>query len=737
MIDSHYTHLMDLQPAINKIHSLRATYDTIEQHLRSLQALGEDTNQRQLISMIRSKVPKAVLARLEERKDAKDNWTVDLLRQCLKGYITAQEAAENQILLHAQHSHTRNNQQRNFQNFKPFATTETLLSNESMDKKQRKCLYCQRSHWSDECRTVKELAKGKEILRGRCFICLKDNHMMKSCKKDKPCYHCKAKGSHHRSLCPKLFEHPNQSNANLTITNSDEEDNAQNESSLLAVGEQIVMQTALVEAINPNEQYKEPVRILLDTGSHRTYITEELADKLQLKPEGTNSITLFTFGTNKPKDIVSKLVTLSLKSKRGNTFTLRANVVPKISGKIQRTPIPLRKQFELQRKYHLADTLPKEVESSSLGLLIGSDYYHEMISPERQKLQNGLYAVKSKFGWIICGKTGIHNAENTDNTMFVMTFSQNDILPDTHQVTEIDDPITQPNIADLWKLETIGIKPEEDKEEEEVWTHFKNTARKEDNRYHVAWPWRKEVATLPANYELCVGRLKSLYRRLCQDPTLLKKYDAIIKEQLEKNMIEPLNEGSEKGQVKHYIPHHVVIKPDSETTKLRIVYDASAKSKKSNSSLNDCLYRGPVIMEDLCGLLMRFRIKKIGIIADIEKAFLQVAIQPKERDVTRFIWLKDITRPPTQDNLQIYRFARVPFGIICSPFLLGATIKHHLEEAQKSSKAHRSHRNIMQDIYVDNLITGADNEDEAIRLYTDTKGKFKDISMNIRCWKSN
>ena len=217
----------------------------------------------------------------------------------------------------------------------------------------------------------------------------------------------------------------------------------------------------------------------------------------------------------------------------------------------------------------------------------------------------------------------------------------------------------------------------------------------------------------------------------------MKKYDAIIKEQLEKNMIEPLNEDSEEGQVKHYIPHHVVIKPDSETTKLRIVYDASAKSKKSNSSLNDCLYRGPVIMEDLCGLLMRFRIKKIGIIADVEKAFLQVAIQPKERDVTRFIWLKDITRPPTQDNLQIYRFARVPFGIICSPFLLGATIKHHLEETQKSSQADRSNRNIMQDIYVDNLITGADNEEEAIRLYTDTKTKFKDISMNIRCWKSN
>ena len=68
MIDSHYTHLMDLQPAINKIHSLRATYDTIEQHLRSLQALGEDINLRQLISMIRSKNPKLYSLALKSAK---------------------------------------------------------------------------------------------------------------------------------------------------------------------------------------------------------------------------------------------------------------------------------------------------------------------------------------------------------------------------------------------------------------------------------------------------------------------------------------------------------------------------------------------------------------------------------------------------------------------------------------------------------------------------------------------
>ena len=57
--------------------------------------------------------------------------------------------------------------------------------------------------------------------------------------------------------------------------------------------------------------------------------------------------------------------------------------------------------------------------------------------------------------------------------------------------------------------------------------------------------------------------------------------------------------------------------PIEKTTKVRIVYDASAKAKKGCKSLNECLYRGPVILEDLCGLLLRFRTYKVALTADI------------------------------------------------------------------------------------------------------------------------
>ena len=450
--------------------------------------------------------------------------------------------------------------------------------------------------------------------------------------------------------------------------------------------------------------------------------------------EDKQTYSLYTFGNSKPKEIVAPLVSIRLKSKYGNDVKIKATVVPQITGSLQRVAIPENDCKAFLHNYKLADSLPSTTQSTQLGILIGNDYYNDILLNDRREIKSGLYVIKSKFGWMLSGRINKNDGSHyyMENSMFVMTHSQTKLLPELQQICSPDDSLkTPPNIEDFWKLETIGVTPPKDeKDDDAIMEQFKQTVTKVNGRYQVKWPWRDKDSIIPENYQLCIGRLKSLQKRLNSDPELFQKYDEIIKNQEDNGMIEAVNEQTEQGEKRHYIPHHAVFKPESHTTKIRIVYDASAKSKKTNPSLNECLYRGPVILEDLCGLLIRFRTKRIGIIADIEKAFLQVEVQPKERDVTRFLWLKNINLPVIKSNIITYRFTRIPFGITSSPFLLGATIKHHLESDVAL-------KNVSESIYVDNLVTGVNSVEEATQLYQSCTDKFKEISINIREWKSN
>ena len=175
--------------------------------------------------------------------------------------------------------------------------------------------------------------------------------------------------------------------------------------------------------MDPAETQSQVTRILMDTGKKRTYITEDVARQLNVQPEGKEKLSIYTFGANKPKEIVTPVVTLALKAKEENKVLIKASVVLKISG-------------EIQRKYKLADTLPKTMESSTLGLLIGNDYYNDIMSSEKVKIEEGLYIIKSKFGWVISGRTtNQRNGRHQENIMFIMTHSSSGILYTMHSLT--------------------------------------------------------------------------------------------------------------------------------------------------------------------------------------------------------------------------------------------------------------------------------------------------------------
>ena len=113
-------------------------------------------------------------------------------------------------------------------------------------------------------------------------------------------------------------------------------------------------------------------------------------------------------------------------------------------------------------------------------------------------------------------------------------------------------------------------------------------------------------------------------------------------------------------------------------------------------------------------ILIRFRRRKIGITADITKASLQVGISDSDRDVSRFLWKLDGT-------VRVMRFTRVPFGNKSSPFLLNATIKHHLETYPKTKVV----RELLDNLYVDDCLTGAYSDAEGCAMIQEA-----DVIMN-------
>ena len=131
----------------------------------------------------------------------------------------------------------------------------------------------------------------------------------------------------------------------------------------------------------------------------------------------------------------------------------------------------------------------------------------------------------------------------------------------------------------------------------------------------------------------------------------------------------------EPGNV-HYLSHHAVVRKEAVTTKLRVVMDASAKVSADTPSLSECLHTGPSLTPKILDILVRFRSYKVAIVSDIMKAFYMINVEERDRNVLWFLWLSDLE----SDNpeLLVLHFCKLVFGLNCSPFILEATLQHHI-----------------------------------------------------------
>lgn len=238
------------------------------------------------------------------------------------------------------------------------------------------------------------------------------------------------------------------------------------------------------------------------------------------------------------------------------------------------------------------DTEKYSNQTAAIDIVIGSDYWGELMTGQRKRLPCGLHAFESLFGWTLSGVTPTNICEEEMISML----------------------LTEDTIPNLWSLELLGIKDPIDKlsqvqEDAEAKKIFMDTAKRmEDGRYQINLPWIGDDKNIPNN---------NVSHEKLNEKNQFEIYNSIFKSWLEEGFIEDAIDEVDPFKC-HYLPHRPIFK-DSVTTPVRPAFDASCKVGR-HPSLNDCLYKGPNHIEQLPDVLMRFRAKKVGALADIRKA---------------------------------------------------------------------------------------------------------------------
>ena len=487
------------------------------------------------------------------------------------------------------------------------------------------------------------------------------------------------------------------------------------------------MQTATAEATNEDKSKSTTVRILFDSGSQRSYITDSVRRKLGLKSANIETLHLNTFGDGTYRKQRCEVVTLPIRTSDSEYVAITALNFPIICS-------PLTERVNIQDHPHLQELeLADSAESpDSIDILIGSDHYWDFVTGETIRGDFGPIAVRSKLGWLLSGPT--NNSQNETNVVSNLVISGGPHL--SNGATESDEMADM--LKRFWDVESLGIV---DTDCESELVKRKGEITFNGSHYEVDLPWKDDCLPRSNNYGMCVTRLRSLHSKLKCEPNLLKEYDNIIQEQRKNRIVEIVPEAEDQTLEEdklstrriHYSPHHAVVRRDRETTKVRIVYDGSAKNFKDERSLNDCLEVGENYIPHIFEMLTRFRWNFVALTADIEKAFLMVGIKREDRDMLRFLWFKD----PLAEKPEIneYRFNRLVFGLRPSPSILGETIAHHLHLYKQSEP--EMYELLRKSLYVDDLLTGEENDENGFVVYQKSKAIMASGGFNLRKWNSN
>ena len=351
----------------------------------------------------------------------------------------------------------------------------------------------------------------------------------------------------------------------------------------------------------------------------------------------------------------------------------------------------------------------------TIDMIIGVDVLPKILTGKiKTDARNGL-SFETVFGW-----SGVGTSEPNPPNYCLS-------VPDIFSATKTN---FEEILKRIWVQEIdTDSKNEEIAEHLLVEEHFQtHVSRDVSGRLQVAWPILSCPKVLCQHKEASYKRFQNLWKRFEADPWLKEEYDKIIFEYLSRNIIEKVEANCDESDFIRYLPHHPVVTTNGQKRKVRIVFDASAKDK-NNISLNDLMATGPNLNPEICALLVRFRLYRYGLVADVEKAFLQLLLLPEQKDLTRFFWFAD------DGSVSIYRFNRVIFGARGSPFLLARSIRFCLDNQNEDQK--ETCQILSNNMYVDDFIASFHSDETCSKFVENSRSIFQTIKMNLRSWHSN
>ncbi|XP_062703569.1 uncharacterized protein LOC134286024 [Aedes albopictus] len=590
-----------------------------------------------------------------------------------------------------------------------------------------RCIACSSDHLLFQCNEFQRMTVSNRdgLLRshGLCRNCFRVGHQAKECQSKYSCRNCK--GRHHTLVCfkqekerepkiaavaggnkPSNSKEPQESNSQVANVAATE---TAVSAAALQHPTQVLLATAVV-MIEDDVGNRFPARALLDSGSESNFITQRLSQRLQVHRD---RVDISVAGIGQAATKVRQRIQAVLRS-RVSDFSRELGflVLPKVTVNLPTTAINTNR-WTLPSGIQLAD--PTFFESSVVDLVLGIECFFEFFETGRRiSLGEQLPALtESVFGWVVSGGISVP-VRSLNISCNVSTLDNLEAL-----------------ITRFWSCEEVGTGKAYSPEEARCEKWFSSTVQREHSgRYTVALPRTEDaVLRLGESKDIAFRRLQGTERRLARDSSLREQYVAFMAEYLDLGHMRLIDEASETSIKRCYLPHHPVVKEASTTTKVRVVFDASCKTA-TGVSLNDVLLVGPVVQEDLRAIILRCRTKQIMLVSDVEKMFRQIIVRPEDRPLQCILW-----RNSPSEDVHTFELNTVTYGTKPAPFLATRTLRQlALDEEGRFPLAARA---AMEDTYMDDVITGANDVKTATELQGQLNTMLSGGGFQLRKWASN